>query len=286
LKNNLRPKNEYTSLMGKTVAISGSTGGIGKELCASVASMGGSLLLLDRNPEKVGALISSLQKSYPSLSAKHILLDLESSETVRSAINELKKDPPSILVLSAGAYHVPRHKCSDGHDNIFKINFLSPYELACGLLPDIEKRGGKVIAVGSLAHLVSRFDPRDPECLNTRSSARAYGNAKRLLMFSLYRLCRGKDCLSVAHPGISPTGITGGYPKAVQVLIKYPMKLIFMSPRKASKCILHGIHCATDEGEWIGPRFFGIWGKPKKRVLRGYTTAEADAIVSYAERIK
>ena len=78
MKNNLRPKNEYTSLMGKTVAISGSTGGIGKELCASVASMGGSLLLLDRNPEKVGALISSLQKSYPSLSAKHILLDLES----------------------------------------------------------------------------------------------------------------------------------------------------------------------------------------------------------------
>ena len=37
------------SLAGKTVAISGSTGGLGKHICRYLASLGASIVLLDRN---------------------------------------------------------------------------------------------------------------------------------------------------------------------------------------------------------------------------------------------
>lgn len=42
----------HDSLYGKTVAISGGTGGIGQALCRELAARGAHLLLLDRNGEK------------------------------------------------------------------------------------------------------------------------------------------------------------------------------------------------------------------------------------------
>ena len=45
-------KTNFKSLKGKTVAVTGSTGGIGKELCSQLCSLGASLILLDRNEEK------------------------------------------------------------------------------------------------------------------------------------------------------------------------------------------------------------------------------------------
>ena len=45
-------KNSH-SLEGKTVAVTGSTGGLGVELCRYIARLGGSLVLVDRNKELV-----------------------------------------------------------------------------------------------------------------------------------------------------------------------------------------------------------------------------------------
>ena len=154
---------------------------------------------------------------------------------------------------------------------------MSPYILARELLPHLER----IVAVGSLAHASARFDPSDPEYLTRRAASRVYGNAKRMLAFSLFELCRGRDILSVAHPGISPTGITRGYPKVIRAIIRLPMKLIFMSPKKASDCILSGVFTPTATGEWIGPRIFGIWGKPKALPIKSYSEKEAKEIYRY-----
>jgi FlaA1/EpsC-like NDP-sugar epimerase len=40
------------NLAGKTVAISGSTGGLGVELCRYIAKLSGNLILLNRNVDK------------------------------------------------------------------------------------------------------------------------------------------------------------------------------------------------------------------------------------------
>ena len=61
------------------------------------------------------------------------------------------------------------------------------------------------------------------------------------------------------------------------------MRLMFMPPRRAAECILRGITEPTGEGEWIGPRVFGVWGRPKKRALRSYTRAEAEAVIALVD---
>ena len=200
------------SMAGKTVAISGATGGIGQELCRHLASLGAALLLLDRNSERSNAWIEKLRTEFPALNAKHLRLDLADFDTVRTVTEELQKNTPDYLIFNAGAYHVPRYTTSVGHDNVFQINFLAPYYMARTLLPAMQEKGGRIVAVGSIAHNYSKIDPHDIEFLTRTQSSKVYGNAKRFLMFSLFGLDEG-NTVTVAHPGITLTNITAHSPK-------------------------------------------------------------------------
>ncbi len=273
------------SLNGRRVAISGATGGLGNALCRHFAALGASLILLDRNRVKSQALADALEAEFPSLAVERIPLDLEDVNSVLAASEMLLSREIDYLVLNAGAYHIPRRKCETGLDNVFQINFASPYYLARRLAPNIQARGGRIVAVGSIAHRYSESDPEDIDFSTRSKSSLVYGNAKRYLMFALYRLFEGENCLAVAHPGITFTNITAHYPKLIFAIIKHPMKVIFMKTKKASLPIVKGLFTPTAEGEWIGPRFFDIWGVPKSSVLRSYSRKESDVIFSVAEKI-
>lgn len=278
-------KDNPHAFLGKTVAVSGATGGLGRELCKRLCELGASLILLDRNKERSLALIGELSLKYEGAKLEHITLDLEDMERVREVAEQLLCRELDFLVLNAGAYAIPRHKCSTGYDNVFQINFVSPYFLARTLLPSIKERGGKVVAVGSIAHNYSKIDPEDIDFSTRHAASKVYGNAKRHLMFSLWELDGYIENISITHPGIAVTNITAHYPKLIYALIKYPMKLIFDSPRKACRSILYGLFVDCEKHFWIGPRIFNIWGAPKKQRLNTCSQAEASVIASRAERV-
>ena len=104
-------------------------------------------------------------------------------------------------------------------------------------------------------------------------------------MFSLYGLFRDTNALAVTHPGITFTNITAHYPKIIFALIKHPMKIIFMKPKKAALSILRGLFDSTSENEWIGPRLFGVWGMPKKKGLKTCKKDEAERICRVADGV-
>lgn len=263
-----------TSLNGKTVAISGATGGIGTAVCDYLAYLGANLVCLDRNSDKSNRLIADLKSKYPKLSARHITVDLENFKQVTTVAEDLKTSDIDYLILNAGAYKIPRHKCDTGYDNVFQINFLSPYYLARELMPHIKSRGGRVVAVSSIAHNYSKIDINDIDFSNVNASSKVYGNAKRFLTFALYGLFDVNNTLSVVHPGITFTNITNHYPKLIFAIIKHPMKIIFMTPKKAALCLISGIFNGSLRNEWIGPRIFNIWGSPQKHRLNTCKAAE------------
>ena len=144
---------KYTkNLAGNTVAISGSTGGLGRELCFHLCALSASLVLVDRNIKKSLALTDELKAKYPDAKISHVTVDMTDMAGVKSAAAELAAIGIDYLILNAGAYSIPRCTCDTGYDNVYQINFISPYYLARTLLPGIKARGGKVIAVGSIAH--------------------------------------------------------------------------------------------------------------------------------------
>ncbi len=268
-------------LVGKTVAVSGSTGGLGREVCRALAAEGAHLLLLDRNAQKAADLVAALQAEFPHVTVTHRTVDLTDFATVKAAADALCDTPPYALILNAGAYAVPRFRCDTGWENIFQINFVAPYYLA----RRVKDHGVRVVAVGSIAHNYSKTDCNDVDFSTRRAASKVYGNAKRYLMFSLYDLFCGENRLAVTHPGITLTGITAHYPKAIYWLIKPCMRLLFPSPKVACRSIVQGVFEDCGENEWIGPRLFDIWGKPKKRTLRTCKPAEAAGIARTAEKI-
>ena len=274
---------KFPSLEGKTVAISGATGGIGKHLCRHLAILGASLILMDRNQAKSKLLGESLKAEFPNISISYIELDLENIDAVKSAAQKLLLDVPDFLILNAGAYHIPRHICSTGYENVFQINFISPYFLARTLLPAIRQKGGKIVAVSSIAHDYSAIDEKDIDFRTREKSSLVYGNAKRFLTYALIE----NDDINIAHPGITLTNITAHYPKYIFALIKHPMKVIFMPPEKAGLSILTGLFSVAplNVDSWIGPRFWNIWGMPCRRILYSASQEEKDKIRAIADNI-
>ena len=276
------------SLVEKRVAVCGATGGIGEELCRHLARLGAELWLCCRSEAKTQALIDKLRADYPDLVARFIPLDLEDAKSVNVAAEILTQTPPHVLIHNAGAYAIPHHTTAQGVDNVFQINCLSPYVLTERLQTPMATVDGRVVCVGSIAHNYSKIDPVDTDFAARTAASKVYGNAKRHLMLALYeRFENVKEVtLSVTHPGITFTNITSHYPKWLFCIIKHPMKILFMSPRRAALSVLRGVFEPTAYGEWIGPRLFNVWGLPNKKTLRTFTSDEAKIAFNAVERLK
>jgi len=275
------------SLSGKTVAITGSTGGLGKEICRYVLYLGGNLLLIDRNIKKSSELEKLLKSEYPAAVIDRITADLSDIASVKNACESIKHFNIDVLILNAAAYSIERKICDTGFLNVFQINFVSHYYLLTELLPLLSAGKGRVVALGSIAHNYSKSDACSVDFSDRKRDSLIYGNSKRYLMFSLYELFKNRKdvSLSVVHPGITFTNITSHYPKALFFIIKYPMKLIFMKPKRAALSVIKGIFTKTEYHSWIGPRFFNIWGFPSKKKLNTCTVKESETIFRTTQEI-
>ena len=278
-------KKNMKSISGKTIAISGATGGLGSSICHILAANGANIILIDRNNEKQAALITTLKQKYPSATFDGLLADMEDINSVKRLAETLSEQPLHALILNAGAYSIPRHKTNIGYDNVFTINFISPYYLTKALLPHIKENNGRIIAVGSIAHNYSKIDENDIDFGHKRKSSLVYGNSKRYLMYSLSSLANESEPIIISHPGISFTGITAHYPKLIFAIIKYPMKLIFMKPKCACLSIVQGLFTTPKPFYWLGPRYFSIWGLPKISKLSSANEREILFIKNTAEKI-
>jgi NAD(P)-dependent dehydrogenase (short-subunit alcohol dehydrogenase family) len=280
-------KKNTASLQGKTVAITGATGGLGNALCRQWARLGADLILLDRNQTRSAALEQNLRTEFPAVEIRRIPLDLEDLQMAENAACALNEAGIDVFIHNAGAYSIPRHLCASGYENVFQINFATPYYLIQRILPMLRERKGRVVAVGSIAHRYSKTDTKDLDFRTRRAASKVYGNAKRYLMVSLDLLFEKEQeaSLSIVHPGITFTNITAHYPKWIFAIIKNPMKIIFMKPAKAALCILRGVFEPTASKEWIGPWLFDIWGRPQKSKLRSISSQERKQIALTAEQV-
>ena len=241
-------KNNAQNLSGKTIAITGSTGGLGKEICEYLAVLNASLILLDRNKDRSNEFAEYLISKY-KIAVRCINIQLDDINSVKYATNELLKYNIDFFIHNAGAYSIPRKICTTGFDYVFQINFVSPYFIIKKLLPKFEKNNGRVVVVSSIAHNYSKIETDDIDLKTRRKSSLVYGNSKRFLTFSLHKLFENKEncSLSVVHPGITFTNITAHYPKLIFAIIKYPMKIIFHSTKLAALSVIFGVFNKTPQ---------------------------------------
>lgn len=282
-------KNNTKNLSGKRVVVTGATGGLGKELCMYLAGLNASLVLACRNENLALDLKKQIINKYPNVMIDFVSLDLSSMQSVNECIDKLQKfDRIDILIHNAGVYNVPVKKLETGFNNIFQINFVSPYYLTKELLPLLKKsKEPMCMVVGSIAHNYSKTSSSDIDFSFSKKPSKIYGNSKRYLMFSMFELFKNENNISfsVAHPGITLTNMTNHYPKFINWFVKIGIKLIFPAPKKATLNLVKGIFTPCNYHEWVGPKFLNIWGRPKKQKLNTCSTEESLDIYNKSEEI-
>ena len=256
-------------LKGKTIAITGATGGLGKCIAFELAKEQMNFVFISRNVQKSSSLEKEIKNIFPGATTKTIVADLENIESVRQATRQLAALKIDFLLLNAGIYNVKLRGCDSGYNNIFTVNFVSQYYMARKLLENGSKIK-KVVAVGSIAHKHKALDGLDIDYSSRKAQSKIYGNSKKFLMYSMETLRElfPKTEFAIAHPGITHTNMTSHYPKAINWFVDFGIKLIFPSPKKACLSILQAIKHNSTHMEWFGPRFFDIYGKSIKTKLK------------------
>lgn len=278
--------NKNANLTGKTIAITGSSGGIVSEMVKTLAHKQARFIFINRGKEKTQKQIEELKQINPNIDVEFIQCDLSDFLSVKNAVTILQQREIDILFLGAGVYNVPRYKTSVELDNVFQVNFLSHYYMVKQLLDTIKKRNGKIVAVGSIAYKYSKTRQEDIDFSNEKKHSKVYGNSKRYLMFALQELAYKENVkLSVVHPGITLTEMTNHYPKFINWLVKIGIKLFFTKKRNAYLPLIKGLCEHTNKMEWIGPSKFNIWGKPCKKIIKGVTQEEISQIFNNAEML-
>ena len=277
-------KENTKDLKNKTIILTGSTGGLGQEIANFLGMLNANIILADRDFEKSSKLKENLLKKY-NISVKQIKLDLQNLDSVTNFITEVKKQNIDAIIHNAGVYNLPTND-EQNYYIINKVNYLMPYYITKSLLPELKKSSlARVVVVGSIAYEYAKFNPCDPEYLMCKKPNKIYGNSKRCLIYSIFELFKNEKSvkLSIVQPGVTPTNITRHFPKFVRGIIKLPMKMVFNSPKKSSLCVIKGLFEDLNYNEWIGPKYFGVWGEPKKSSLKQISNEEILQIFQDAE---
>ncbi len=93
------------ALAGHTVLITGPTSGLGRVTAETVAALGARVVLVGRDPAKLGALRRDLLERHPEDRFPVVVADLGSLASVRAAVSALlsSEDRLDVLVDNAGA---------------------------------------------------------------------------------------------------------------------------------------------------------------------------------------
>lgn len=273
-------------LKGKTIAITGSSGGIVSEMIKLIANEQINFIFINRNKEKTEKQILELKQINPNLKIEFVECNLADFQSVKTAVQVLKQKNIDILFLGAGVYNVPRFKTDIGYDNVFQTNFLSHYFIVKELLSVIKRCNGKVVAIGSVAYNYSKIRQEDIDFSKETKHSKVYGNSKRYLMFALYELAKKENIsLSIVHPGITLTDMTNHYPKCINWLVKIGIKLFFTPKITAILPLIKGLNDDTLPFEWIGPSIFNIWGRPIIKQIKNVKSEEINQIFEIADKI-
>ena len=138
------------SLKNKTVFLTGSTGGIGKEIAFQMSSLGAKMVLTGTNEEKLKDLSSKLPNEND-----YIVSNLNNSQNIENLSNQLKERDYSIDILINNAGITRDNlfiRMNDEHFNeVLELNLKSVFRVTKSLIKGmLKRRSGRIISISSV----------------------------------------------------------------------------------------------------------------------------------------
>lgn len=186
------------------VVLTGATRGIGRAAAVELARRGAEVAVVGRDADRV-------QEVADEAGAHGHVADLAQMDDVRRVAGELLDRYPRIDVLAnnAGAMFTSRHVTSDGFEQTFALNHLSPFLLTSLLRDRLVESRARVVTTSSDAHRGGLLDFDDLQSEHSRFKATTvYGTTKLCNILFTRELQRREPELhaNCFHPGVIRTG--------------------------------------------------------------------------------
>jgi NAD(P)-dependent dehydrogenase (short-subunit alcohol dehydrogenase family) len=263
------------SMTGKTVLVTGATGGIGKVAALELARMGANVALVARNKSKGEAVLEEIKKATGNANLELYLADLSSMAEIRKLADEFKSKHArlDVLVNNAGAYYNERKLSVDGLEMTFALNHIA-YFLLTNLLLDALKAAPKarVVSVSSAAHTSGKINFDNLQGEKKFSGWQAYSDSKLenvLFTIELARRLEGSNVTAnCLHPGFVKTAFGSGNSGFIAVLLGLAQNLMAITPEAGADTIIY--LASSDEVEGVTGQYF------EKRKVKASSAASLD----------
>src|SRR5437016_8523945 len=219
---------------GKTVLVTGGTGGIGKATAVGLARLGARVGITGRDIARAEAAAADIRTASNNAAVDAFATDLSSQTDVRRLARDVLHKYPrlDVLVNNVGGFWSHRHLTADGLEHTFALNHLAPFLLTGLLLGRLTASApARVVTVSSGAHARGRIDFDDLQGERDYSGQRAYSQSKLANVMFTYELARRLDATGVTatvlHPGVVRTNF-GAEDQAAYFAIMTRVARLFM----------------------------------------------------------
>ena len=198
-------------MQNKTILVTGSTDGIGKQIALELAQLGATVLLHGRSPQRGQQALADIRAALGAGARPKLdffLADLASQRQVRQLAAEVQAryDRLDVLVNNAGVFARQRELTEDGLELTFAVNHLAPFLLTNLLLERLKKSApARIVTVSSTLHQRALVDFNNLQGEQFYDGSQAYSLSKLgnvLFTVELAERLRGSgvtaNCL---HPG-------------------------------------------------------------------------------------
>ncbi|XP_011159399.1 retinol dehydrogenase 12 isoform X1 [Solenopsis invicta] len=253
-------------LDGRTVVITGSSGGIGKETVRDLYARGARVILACRDMEKTNKAIDDIKNNPPSWMTKDeyknnvgelaiYLLDLRSLKSVKDCAKNLLTNEAAIHILinNAGMAGSSYEKTEDGNETTLQVNHLSHFLLTLLLLPKIKLSSPncRIVNVSSNVHTWADINFDDINQEKAYSPYMSYGQSKLAnILFTKALAHRLKEAniqginVYSLHPGIVRTELARSSNSIIRLFYAWIVPLFLKNAVQGAQTT---IYCSVDE---------------------------------------
>jgi NAD(P)-dependent dehydrogenase (short-subunit alcohol dehydrogenase family) len=226
-------------LAGRTVLVTGATGGIGKATALGLARMGAHVVITGRHRGRTEAAAREIRAIGGQVDL--FVADLSSEAQLRGLAEEVLHRLPKIdvLVNNVGGFWNTRHVTEDGYERTFALNHLAPFLLTNLLLDRMQhSTAARVVTVSSNAHAMGRIDFDNLQGERSYSGAKAYNQSKLANVLFTYELAKRLHATTVTanalHPGVVRTAFGAEDPASVQRFLIPVVRPFMKSPTQGA----------------------------------------------------
>jgi NAD(P)-dependent dehydrogenase (short-subunit alcohol dehydrogenase family) len=223
---------------GKTIVITGGTGGIGLVAAERLAGAGARLVLVGRDRRRGEAAASRIR------GAEFLRADLALMGEVRQLARSLEAlRRIDVLVLNAGAIFARRETTEEGLERTFALNHMHSFLLANLLLPKLKAQApARILLVASEAHRGVGLDFDDLQSVRRYGAWPTYKRSKLcniLVARELARRLEGSGVTANAlHPGFVATGFGARNPFLFSTALGIAKRMMAIDPAEGARPIV------------------------------------------------